>query len=57
MASHKIVDCRFSANVTYYNCGEQGHVSTKCEKPKKEQAGGKMFALSGAETPVEDRLI
>ena len=43
--------------MTCYNCGEQGHISTKCDKPKKEQARGKVFALSGSETADEDRLI
>ena len=56
-AGHRIAECRFSADVTCYNYGERGHISTKCEKPRKEKAKGKVFALSGAETPVEDRLI
>ncbi|XP_050889144.1 uncharacterized protein LOC127094344 [Lathyrus oleraceus] len=33
------------------------HISTKCNKPKKEQAKGKVFALSGADTSAEERLI
>ena len=41
--------------MTCYNCGEQGHISTKCTKPKKER--GKVFALSGAETSADERLI
>lgn len=41
--------------MTCYNYGDQGHISTKCNKPKKEQA--KVFALSGADTSVEERLI
>ena len=40
-----------------YNCGEQGHISTNCDKPKKDQTRGKVFALSGSETVVEDRII
>ncbi|XP_050920245.1 uncharacterized protein LOC127137869 [Lathyrus oleraceus] len=42
---HKSFDCRVGSNVTCYNYGEQGNISTKCNKPKKEQAKGKVFAL------------
>ncbi|KAI5390313.1 hypothetical protein KIW84_075574 [Lathyrus oleraceus] len=39
-------------------CGEVGHISPQCPKPKKEnQSGGKVFALSGSETAADDRLI
>ncbi|XP_050917840.1 uncharacterized protein LOC127135066 [Lathyrus oleraceus] len=54
---HKSFDCRVGSNVTCYNCGEQGHISTKCNKSKKEQAKGKVFALSDADTFAEERLI
>ncbi|XP_050896662.1 uncharacterized protein LOC127103448 [Lathyrus oleraceus] len=54
---HKSFDCKVGSNVTCYNCGEKGHISTKCNKLKKEQAKGKMFALSGADTYAEERLI
>ncbi|XP_050897795.1 uncharacterized protein LOC127104662 [Lathyrus oleraceus] len=54
---HKSFDCRVGLNVTCYNCGEQGHISIKCENSKKEQAKGKVFALSGTNTSVEERLI
>ncbi|XP_050877514.1 uncharacterized protein LOC127081284 [Lathyrus oleraceus] len=54
---HKSFDCRVGSNVTCYNYGEQGHINTKCNKTKKEQAKGKVFALSGADTSVEERLI
>lgn len=43
--------------VTFYNCGEQGHISTTCQKPKKDQTKGRFFALSGAETIGDERLI
>ncbi|XP_050876198.1 uncharacterized protein LOC127079888 [Lathyrus oleraceus] len=54
---HKYFDCRVGSNVICYNCGEQGHISTRCNKPKKEQAKGKVFALCGADTPAEERFI
>ncbi|CAI8600605.1 unnamed protein product [Vicia faba] len=54
---HKANYYRGGRNVNLYNCGEQVHISTRCDKPKKEQAKRKMFALSGSKTAVEDRLI
>ena len=54
---HKANKCGVGSSVTCYNCGEQWHISTKCDKTKKEQATGKVFALSGSETAAEDWLI
>ncbi|XP_050916762.1 uncharacterized protein LOC127131922, partial [Lathyrus oleraceus] len=54
---HTANQCGVGSSVTCYNCGEKGHISTKCDKPKKEQAKGKVFALSGAEATTDDRLI
>ncbi|XP_058776781.1 uncharacterized protein LOC131651130 [Vicia villosa] len=34
-----------------------GNTVQRCEKPKKDQGKGKVFALSGSETAAEDRLI
>src|ERR1051325_592622 len=48
--------CR-ARKVVCYNCGEEGHTRPQCTKLKKEQAGGKVFALSGSETKPDDRLI
>ena len=42
---------------TCYNCGEQGHISTHCEKPKKQKADGKVFALVGTQSTSVDRSI
>src|ERR1044072_3115956 len=53
---HVTAECR-ARKVTCYNCGEEGHTRPQCTKPKKEQAGGKVFALSGSETKPDDRLI
>ncbi|XP_058759841.1 uncharacterized protein LOC131633139 [Vicia villosa] len=49
-------DCRM-AIMTCYNYSKEGHISPQCTKPKKNQSGGKIFALSGLETTSEDRLI
>jgi hypothetical protein len=54
---HRANQCRVGSNVTCFNCGEKGHISSQCDKPKKEQVKGKVFALSGAETTTDDRLI
>ncbi|XP_058788212.1 uncharacterized protein LOC131662423 [Vicia villosa] len=54
---HKAVDCRSDSGVTCYNCGEQGHISIRFDKPNKEQAKGKVFSLSDVDTTVDDRLI
>ncbi|XP_058760712.1 uncharacterized protein LOC131634047 [Vicia villosa] len=56
-ASHKENKCGNGSSVTCYNYGEQGQVSTQCDKPKKEQVKGNVFALSGAEATTDDRLI
>lgn len=53
---HLAADCRVN-NMTCYNCGEVGHISPQCPKPKKNQSGGKVFALTGTETTADDRLI
>ncbi|XP_058733135.1 uncharacterized protein LOC131604728 [Vicia villosa] len=53
---HVIADCR-STMPTCYNCGEKGHISTHCEKPKKSQAGGKVFALVVTQSTSGDRSI
>lgn len=49
-----------NSGVVCFNCGETGHISTNCQKPKKTQdvkTGGNVFALSGAETSKPDNLI
>ncbi|XP_050890569.1 uncharacterized protein LOC127095973 [Lathyrus oleraceus] len=56
-SGHRANQCGVGSSVTCYNCGEKGHISTKCDNPKKEQAKGKVFALSGAEATTDDRLI
>ncbi|XP_058753893.1 uncharacterized protein LOC131627083 [Vicia villosa] len=53
---HIMSECRHK-EVVCFNCGEEGHVGSQCQKPKKAQAGGKVFALAGTQTSTEDRLI
>ena len=33
---HEAFECKSGVNVTCYNCGEQRHINTKCDKPEKE---------------------
>ncbi|XP_058745873.1 uncharacterized protein LOC131618723 [Vicia villosa] len=33
-----------------FNRGEEGHIGNQCQKPKKAQVGGKLFALAGTQT-------
>lgn len=42
---HFIDDCKGNI-VNCYNYGDQGHISTNCQKPRKVHSGGKVFALS-----------
>ncbi|XP_050877285.1 uncharacterized protein LOC127081038 [Lathyrus oleraceus] len=53
---HRIADCKRNM-LTCFNYGEPGHISTQCQKPKKAWFGGKVFALSGAESNRYDNLI
>ncbi|XP_050909266.1 uncharacterized protein LOC127123043 [Lathyrus oleraceus] len=57
LQGHKSFDCRVGSNVTCYNYGEQGRISTKFNKPKKEQAKGKVFALFSVDTSTKEILI
>ncbi|XP_058774552.1 uncharacterized protein LOC131648839 [Vicia villosa] len=52
---HRVVDCP-KEKVTCLKC-EQDHISAKCDKPKKEQANGNVFALSSVDATIDDRLI
>ncbi|XP_058786668.1 uncharacterized protein LOC131661225 [Vicia villosa] len=52
---HEIADCKYKA-VVYFNYGEERHISTQCQKPKKEPTGGKVFGLAETQTSSEDRL-
>ncbi|XP_058759427.1 uncharacterized protein LOC131632713 [Vicia villosa] len=53
---HAMSDCKHKEMV-YFNCGEEGHIRNQCSKPRKAQAGGRVFALAGTQIPNEDRLI
>ncbi|XP_058733179.1 uncharacterized protein LOC131604776 [Vicia villosa] len=41
---HMMYECRHK-EVICFNCGEEGHMGSQCQKPKKAQAGGKVFVL------------
>lgn len=43
--------------MTCFNYGEQSHIRTQCQKLKRAQLGGKVFALSGTDTSGSDNLI
>ncbi|XP_058733286.1 uncharacterized protein LOC131604888 [Vicia villosa] len=53
---HMMFECRHK-EVVCFNCSEEGHIGSQCQKPKKAQTGGKVFALAGTQTSIEDRLI
>ncbi|XP_058784063.1 uncharacterized protein LOC131658826 [Vicia villosa] len=53
---HMMSECRHKELVCF-NCGEEGHIGSQCQKPRKAQAGGKVFALASTQTNTEDRLI
>ncbi|XP_058734000.1 uncharacterized protein LOC131605689 [Vicia villosa] len=53
---HEIADCKHK-EVICFNYGEEGHISSQCQKLKKAQSGGKVFALAGTQTTSEDKLI
>ncbi|MCI30341.1 cellular nucleic acid-binding protein, partial [Trifolium medium] len=45
----------FREKMVCFNCGEEGHKSPTCKKPKKTM--GKVFALSGEDVNQVDNLI
>ncbi|XP_058763129.1 uncharacterized protein LOC131636536 [Vicia villosa] len=53
---HTAPACKYKQMVCF-NYGEEGHIGSKCQKPKREQASGKVFSLSGTQTTSEDALI
>ena len=53
---HTVAECK-RGDIVCYNCDEEGHVSSQCKKPRKTQASGRVFALTGTQTENEDRLI
>ncbi|XP_058784020.1 uncharacterized protein LOC131658779 [Vicia villosa] len=59
-AGHKSTYCTDDVKKRF-RCGKTGHMMSECRhkevKPKKAQAGGKVFALAGTQTSTEDRLI
>ncbi|RHN53603.1 putative cu(2+)-exporting ATPase [Medicago truncatula] len=53
---HSLAECK-RGDIVCYNCNGEGHISSQCPEPKKTRIGGKVFALTGTQTPNEDRLI
>jgi hypothetical protein len=43
---HTLTECKHEDDVCF-NCNEEGHIRSQCKKPKKDQFGGKVLALSG----------
>ncbi|XP_058773232.1 uncharacterized protein LOC131647346 [Vicia villosa] len=53
---HTVPECKHK-EVICFNCGGEGRISSQCQKPKKAQGSGKVFALAGTQTTTEDILI
>ena len=49
-------DCKTNVP-TCYNYEEPGQISTTCQKPKKAQTRGKVFALTGSHHISFNKLI
>ncbi|XP_058784351.1 uncharacterized protein LOC131659135 [Vicia villosa] len=56
MSGHTTPECKHK-EVICFNCGEEGHISTQYQKPKKAPGSGKVFSLAGTQTGNEDGLI
>ncbi|XP_058750263.1 uncharacterized protein LOC131623281 [Vicia villosa] len=56
VVGHEVADCEFKV-VVCLNCGEEGHISDQCQKPKRAQTGGKVFVSSETQKTNEDNLI
>ena len=44
-AGNMVDDCKHKIMICF-NYGEEGHISTQCQKLKEAQFGGKVFALA-----------
>ncbi|XP_058769276.1 uncharacterized protein LOC131643141 [Vicia villosa] len=53
---HEITECKHKEMV-FFNCGEEGHIGSQCQKPKKEQASGKMVVDTPAKGSVTTSLV
>ena len=40
-----------------FNCSEEGHIGSQCQKPNKAQTSGKVFVLVEDQMATKDRLI
>ncbi|XP_058774813.1 uncharacterized protein LOC131649085 [Vicia villosa] len=53
---HEVPKCKHK-DMVCFNCGEEGHIGSKFQKPKKEQASGKVFVLSGTQTTRKANVV
>ena len=53
---HVVSECKHN-DVICFNCSEEGHSGSQCQKPKRVQTSGKVFALVEDQTTAENRLI
>ena len=52
-----VVSERKHKDVICFNCSEERHIGSQCQKPKRAHTSGKVFALVEDQTAAEDRLI
>ena len=53
---HVVSKCKHK-DVICFNCSEEGHIGSQCQKPKRAQTSGKVFTLVEDQTTTQDILI